>query len=104
MTTRQTAYERTEPRAGAVLCVPTIFRLARRTWRAWIHVWRGDDYDAVGVFGYLDHPQWGWIVTPIDVGRWMLKHDRIGGREVPWERAPEAVRDHVLHVVSEIGT
>lgn len=97
MTERQTAYERTEaipPRA--VLCIPTVMRFpGGDTWRSWIEIASDRRRPPLSYAYLMGDPV---LVTPYDS---TFKIHWYDGTVVPWERVPEAIRQHVMHVISE---
>ena len=100
MTERRTAYERTEARksAGPVLCIPTLMVSSPACWRSWIEVVGRDGHPIQ--HGYLLDEDGTALAIPAAMPR--LGPSYFDGKLVPFERAPVAIRQHVLHVISEI--
>ena len=93
----RTAYERTEPRedAGPVLCIPTVMRHGASSWRSWIDAGNGTPIQT----GYLLDDHYA-LVIPAAMPK--LRPHHFTGELVPWERVPESIREHVLHVIEGI--
>ena len=104
MTERRTAYERTEVRQGGgpLLCVPRVIRYSADHFRSWLHVWDGGRNERTIIHGYCRRPGGMMLAVPAEepCGDFVLHLQH--GSEVPWERLPQAIRDHVLHVIEEL--
>ena len=102
MTRRETAYTRTELREPAVTFVTVeVRRHSYQHRRAWIQVWRPDRTAPEKlVYGYIRCRAGTWSAVR-DEAPVAARHYR---EAVPldWEEVPMLIRDHVLHVVSEI--
>ena len=100
MTERRTAYERAEPRksAGPVLCIPTVMRGPGGCWRTWVEVDGRDGHPIQ--HGYIVSDDGTALAIPAAMPR--LGPLYFDGNIVPFDRAPVAIREHVLHVIAEI--
>ena len=101
MTERRTAYETTEPReVRAVLCIPTVVRNTASCWRSWVEVVGRDGHPIQ--HGYLlDDEDTPAIAIPAAMAALTPRHFR-GGEIVPWERVPQGIQEHVLHVIDGV--
>ena len=101
MTRLQAAYERTEPRQPGepVLCAVRITWPGGTNWRSRIRVYEGDREHHI-VHGYF------WkgsvmLAIPMDAGL-NFAGGLFEGDEVPWERAPKEIGNHILYEIAEL--